>query len=61
MDMILLLQTRKEEYLLADKERERFASEFWLNYFNDYLFANGLITEDERNKMSNLISRPANT
>jgi len=47
--------------LLIDKEREKFASEFWLIYFNDYLYANGLITEDERNKMSNLISRPTAT
>lgn len=24
----------------------------WLTYFNDSLFAKGLITEDERNRMS---------
>jgi hypothetical protein len=32
------------------------ASEIWLNYFNNYLYKNGIITEIERNKMKNLIA-----
>ena len=32
------------------------AEEIWLNYFNNVLFEQKIITEDERNKMKNLIS-----
>jgi len=32
------------------------AEELWLNYFNNVLFDRKVITEDERNKMKNLIS-----
>ena len=31
-------------------------NEIWLNYFNDVLFNNGVITEKERNKMKNQIN-----
>ena len=37
---------------LLDEEREkRFAEDMWLNYFNQYLFENGTITEKEYKKM----------
>ena len=32
------------------------AEEIWLNYFNNILFDKKIITEDERNKMKNMIS-----
>lgn len=31
--------------------RQATIEQLWLNYFNDTLYAKGLITEDERNKM----------
>ncbi len=31
------------------------AKEIWLSYFNKVLFEKGIITEKEKNKMSNLI------
>ncbi len=31
----------------------------WLRYYNDTLFTKGVITEDERNKMSILIKKRA--
>ena len=37
---------------LLGEERERHLSEdLWLNYFNQYLFENGTITEKEYKKM----------
>jgi len=37
---------------LLDEERERRLSEdLWLNYFNQYLFENGTISEKEYRKM----------
>jgi len=33
------------------------AEEIWLNYFNDYLFREEIISESERNKMNLLIGR----
>ena len=38
-------------------QTQHMAEEIWLNYFNDYLFQKQLISEAERNKMSNLIGR----
>ena len=37
-------------------KRQIMAEEIWLNYFNNVLFDKKIITEDERNKMKNLIS-----
>ena len=36
------------------------SQKFWLNYFNNYLYGKGLITEDERNKMSFIIEKEKN-
>jgi len=33
------------------------AKEIWLSYFNKVLFEKGVITEKEKNKMTNLIYR----
>lgn len=34
-----------------DAKELRAVQEAWLLYFNEYLFGNGLITEDKRNRM----------
>ena len=35
--------------------------EIWLTYFNNYLFAKKIITEDERNKMVLQIKKELNS
>ena len=47
---------------LLDEERElRLSEDFWLNYFNRYLFENGIITEKEYEKMvEKIANRKAN-
>ena len=37
--------------LLDEECEKRFAEDMWLNYFNQYLFENGTITEKEYKKM----------
>ena len=34
-----------------EEQRKRMAEHIWLNYYNDYLFQQGIITEDVRNRM----------
>ncbi len=36
------------------------AKEIWLSYYNKVLFDKGIITEKEKNKMSNLIYKQCN-
>jgi len=38
-------------------QKQLAAEEIWLNYFNDHLFQKQLISEAQRNKMKNQISR----
>lgn len=45
----------KKEY--TEAEKQNVVDKLWLNYFNDTLYAQGLITEDIRNRMRNQISR----
>ena len=45
----------KKEKSEAQLKRE-VAEKLWLNYFNHALYAQGVITETERNRMQNLIS-----
>ena len=53
-------------YTIIEERRERMAEnlsqeqvedEIWLNFFNNFLFEKGLITEKERNKMTALIAQ----
>lgn len=39
-----------------DSRELQVVQEAWLLYFNEYLFGNGLITEDKRNKMISKIA-----
>lgn len=42
---------------LTDDEREtRMAEDIWLNYFNRYLFEHGTISENEYQKMTEMIA-----
>ena len=42
------------------QNKNNIANEIWLNYFNDVLYNKGIITENKRNKMKNLISERYN-
>jgi len=37
--------------------KKEITNEIWLNYFNRVLFERKIITENERNKMKNLIAQ----
>ena len=37
--------------LTSEEQRKRMAEHIWLTYYNDYLFQQGIITEDVRNRM----------
>lgn len=40
-----------KEQTSAGTREKRVAEDLWLSYFNRYLFEQGLITEQERNRM----------
>lgn len=39
----------------AELKKQIIIEQLWLTYYNDTLFAKGLITEDERNQMVRMI------
>ncbi|MGM9615587.1 MAG: hypothetical protein ACI3W7_08675 [Oscillospiraceae bacterium] len=46
-----------EKKKLSNEDRRRFAAEqLWLDYYNQTLYKQGLITESERNRMTNRIN-----
>ena len=40
----------------AEMEKKKMAEEVWMDYFNEYLFENGIIDEAMRNKLKIKIS-----
>ena len=46
-----------EKDLTAEQKRTEMAELMWLNYFNQTLYEKGLISETERNRIKNNISR----
>lgn len=42
--------------LSAEEGEKRFSEDTWLNYFNHYLFENGVITEKEYKRMTEIIA-----
>ena len=49
-----MIRTQK---LTNEELRRRVAKHIWLMYYNDYLFQQGVITEDARNRMKIKIDR----
>jgi hypothetical protein len=45
----------RREVTNAQRKKD-FAEQIWLNYFNESLYRQGMITEAERNRMKNMIS-----
>jgi hypothetical protein len=46
----------KENTFRAEQKMQYIIEQFWLLYFNQFLFERGLITEEERNRMANRIN-----
>lgn len=42
---------------MTEQKKQAVMEQLWLTYYNDTLFAKGLITEEQRNKMRFLIKR----
>ena len=40
-----------------DTKQAFISDDMWLNYYNDFLFKNGIITSDEQRKMSEFIMK----
>ena len=49
-------KTVKETNLSIEKQKQIMAEQFWLLYYNQALFECGLISEQERNSMTNRIN-----
>lgn len=47
----------EEKDVTIEQQKTELAELMWLNYFNQTLYEKGLISENERNKMKNNISR----
>jgi hypothetical protein len=45
------MTNRKKSTPTMTAEQQRVMENLWLSYFNDTLFAKGVITESERNRM----------
>ena len=41
----------KEKPPMSERQKQAVLEQLWLTYYNDTLFAQGVITEDEYNKM----------
>ena len=46
-----------EKKLTTEQQKKELAELVWLNYFNQTLYEKGMITENERNRINNNISR----
>ena len=46
-----------EKEVTTEQKKKEMAELMWLNYFNQTLFEKGIITENERNRIKNNISR----
>ena len=42
---------------MTEQKKQAVIEQLWLTYYNDTLFAKGLITEEQRNKMRLMIKR----
>ena len=48
-----MTETKKH---MSEAEKQNVIDKLWLNYYNDTLFARGLISETDRNRMRNRIN-----
>ena len=50
-----MAETKKMKQSMNEQKKQAVIEQLWLTYYNDTLFAKGLITEEQRNKMRLMI------
>ena len=50
-----MAETREMKQDMNEQKKQAVMEQLWLTYYNDTLFAKGLITEEQRNKMRLMI------
>ena len=50
-----MAETKEMKTGITDLKKQAVIEQLWLTYYNDTLFAKGLITEEQRNKMRVMI------
>ena len=52
-----MAETKEMKSGMTDQKKQAVIEQLWLSYYNDTLFAKGIITEQQRNKMCLMIKR----
>ena len=50
-----MAETREMKQGMTEQKKQAVMEQLWLTYYNDTLFAKGMITEEQRNKMRVMI------
>ena len=50
-----MAETREMKQGMSEQKKQAVMEQLWLTYYNDTLFAKGMITEEQRNKMRVMI------
>lgn len=50
-----MAETREMKRGMNEQKKQAVMEQLWLTYYNDTLFAKGMITEEQRNKMRVMI------
>lgn len=50
-----MAETKEMKPGMTEQKKQSVIEQLWLTYYNDTLFAKGLITEEQRNKMRLMI------
>lgn len=54
-----MAETREMKQDMNEQKKQAVMEQLWLTYYNDTLFAKGMITEEQRNKMRVMIKSRA--
>ena len=52
-----MAETKEMKSGMTDQKKQAVIEQLWLSYYNDTLFAKGIIAEQQRNKMRLMIKR----
>ena len=50
-----MAETEDRKQFMNEQKKQAVIEQLWLTYYNDTLFAKGVITEDQRNKLRMMI------
>ena len=53
------MEVSQKNAVTQKQDKKALAEKIWLHYYNEYLFSQGIITEQERNRMKNAINTHA--